>query len=230
MSEPLRRPNRSRSTGELRCTRGNGPRRCGGAATCKDTAGHAVPALRRPGRAASSHRRPAESALATPDQPARQVSGDGTHGDAGRAGTGRGSWPSLLTVPTPGAGTGATSWRPWHSSAQRMGTRQRTRSRRSPLYRPTDEWVEHPCEPGVQARAWRYRQPPSAPRRVLVTGPRTWTDTATIRDALASVWGNGDAVLVSGASPLPRLQSTRLRPRDIRKRALQFWWWRPSGY
>jgi hypothetical protein len=36
---------------------------------------------------------------------------------------------------------------------------------------------------------------------VLVTGSRTWTDTATIRSALAQVWGDGTAVLVSGACP-----------------------------
>ena len=40
-----------------------------------------------------------------------------------------------------------------------------------------------------------------APRRVLVTGSRTWTDTGAIRDALAAVWGDGDAVLVTGACP-----------------------------
>ena len=40
-----------------------------------------------------------------------------------------------------------------------------------------------------------------APRRVLVTGSRTWTDTATIRTALGAQWGDGDAVLVSGACP-----------------------------
>src|SRR5437763_8078674 len=38
-------------------------------------------------------------------------------------------------------------------------------------------------------------------RRVLVTGSRTWTDTATIRAALGTVWGDGTAVLVSGACP-----------------------------
>ena len=38
-------------------------------------------------------------------------------------------------------------------------------------------------------------------RRVLVTGSRTWTDTTTIRHALAAVWGDGTAVLVTGACP-----------------------------
>jgi len=67
-------------------------------------------------------------------------------------------------------------------------------------YRPGDEWVEHPTEPGVHGRGWRYSEP-GAPRRVLVTGSRTWTDTGAIRDALAAVWGDGDAVLVTGACP-----------------------------
>lgn len=40
-----------------------------------------------------------------------------------------------------------------------------------------------------------------AGRRVLVTGSRTWTDTAVIRAELARVWGDGDAVLVTGACP-----------------------------
>lgn len=40
-----------------------------------------------------------------------------------------------------------------------------------------------------------------SPRRVLVTGSRTWTDTAIIRAALGTVWGDGTAVLVSGACP-----------------------------
>ena len=86
-------------------------------------------------------------------------------------------------------------------SAQRMGYPPAHPAATFTRYRPTEEWVEHPCEPGVQGRAWRYHQPPATPRRVLVTGSRTWTDTVTIRDALASVWGNGDAVLVSGACP-----------------------------
>jgi len=45
------------------------------------------------------------------------------------------------------------------------------------------------------------RRRPTRPRRVLVTGSRRWTDTATIRDVLSSVWGDGSAVLVSGACP-----------------------------
>ena len=38
------------------------------------------------------------------------------------------------------------------------------------------------------------------PRRVLVTGSRTWTDTTIIRQALAVVW-HPDTVLVTGACP-----------------------------
>jgi hypothetical protein len=38
-------------------------------------------------------------------------------------------------------------------------------------------------------------------RRVLVTGSRARTNTATIPDALATVWGGGIAVLASGACP-----------------------------
>ena len=68
-------------------------------------------------------------------------------------------------------------------------------------YRPGDEWVEHPTEPGVHGRGWRYNDPAAAPRRVLATGSRSWTDTGAIRDALAAVWGDGDAVLVTGACP-----------------------------
>ena len=36
---------------------------------------------------------------------------------------------------------------------------------------------------------------------MLVTGSRTWTDTATIREALRAQWGDGTAMLVSGACP-----------------------------
>jgi hypothetical protein len=38
-------------------------------------------------------------------------------------------------------------------------------------------------------------------RRVLVTGSPASTDTAIIRDALATVWDSGTAGLVSGARP-----------------------------
>lgn len=41
----------------------------------------------------------------------------------------------------------------------------------------------------------------SRPRRVLITASRTWTHARVIRDALAEVWGDGQAVLVSGACP-----------------------------
>jgi hypothetical protein len=38
-------------------------------------------------------------------------------------------------------------------------------------------------------------------RRILITGSRTWTDRAAIRDELAAVWGDGTAVLISGNCP-----------------------------
>lgn len=45
----------------------------------------------------------------------------------------------------------------------------------------------------------------SAPPRLLITGSRTWTDRAVIRDALRTWWDstgrNPDAVLVSGKCP-----------------------------
>jgi len=89
------------------------------------------------------------------------------------------------------------------AAAQRMGHRLDRPAAVYRLYRPTGEWVEHPTEPGVHGRAWRHHHQPAAaaPRRVLVTGSRTWTDTGTIRDALAQQWGDGTAVLVSGACP-----------------------------
>src|SRR5689334_16381982 len=40
-----------------------------------------------------------------------------------------------------------------------------------------------------------------AGRRVLITGSRTWTDTAILRTALAQAWRDGARVLVSGACP-----------------------------
>jgi len=87
------------------------------------------------------------------------------------------------------------------AAAQRMGHPLEHPAAVYRLYQPTGEWVAHPTEPtGVHGRAWRHHQRPAAPRRVLVTGSRTWTDTGTIRDALAAVWGDGAAV-VSGACP-----------------------------
>lgn len=38
-------------------------------------------------------------------------------------------------------------------------------------------------------------------RRILITASRRWTDVATIDEALKTVWGDGTAVLVSGACP-----------------------------
>jgi hypothetical protein len=42
---------------------------------------------------------------------------------------------------------------------------------------------------------------PDAPRRVLITGSRTWTDTHIVRAALADAWTAGARTLVSGACP-----------------------------
>ena len=87
------------------------------------------------------------------------------------------------------------------AAAQRMGHPLEHPAAVYRCYRPTQEWTTHPTEPGVHGRAWRHHEPPTAARRVLVTGSRDWTDTDTIRDALAAVWGDGAAVLVSGACP-----------------------------
>jgi hypothetical protein len=62
------------------------------------------------------------------------------------------------------------------------------------------------CAPILRRRLayWRtvaVRIEEPTPRRVLVTGSRTWTDTATIEQALREVWGAGDVVLVSGSCP-----------------------------
>ena len=98
------------------------------------------------------------------------------------------------------------------AAAQRMGHPLEHPAAVYRLYQPTGEWVEHPTEPtGVHGRAWRHQEPPAAARRVLVTGSRTWTDTGTIRDALAfaSVWGDGAAVLVSGRALAARTGSRR---------------------
>lgn len=69
-------------------------------------------------------------------------------------------------------------------------------------YHPTDEWVEHPTEPGVRGRAWRYQQP-------AVTPPAGAGHRITHLDRhnhhpyrpRIGVGGHGDAVLVSGGCP-----------------------------
>ena len=76
----------------------------------------------------------------------------------------------MLTV---GPHAGRWYWRDeleaMQQSARRMGYPPAHPAATFTRYRPTDEWAEHPCEPGVQGRAWRYHQPPATPRRVLVT-------------------------------------------------------------
>jgi hypothetical protein len=95
-------------------------------------------------------------------------------------------------------------------------------------YRPTDEQQPHPDDAERTVRVFRFTPPDadttadtspqngpvaafanatepavagSGGGRVLVTGSRTWTDRAAIRDGLAAVWGAGDRVLVTGACP-----------------------------
>jgi hypothetical protein len=91
-------------------------------------------------------------------------------------------------------------------------------------YQPTEQRQPHPDDPDRTTRVYRYSPPAagapalsveapdhdaaavpeqgqSAASRVLVTGSRTWTDRAAIRDGLAAVWGAGDRVLVTGACP-----------------------------
>jgi len=68
-----------------------------------------------------------------------------------------------------------------------------------------------PCEPGVQraaggatsSRRWHLGECWS-PR-----GSRTWTDTATIRDALASVWGNVTPCSCRARAPAARTGTRR---------------------
>ena len=52
------------------------------------------------------------------------------------------------------------------AAAQRMGHRLERPAAVYRRYRPTQEWVEHPTEPGVHGRAWRHHEPPTAARRV----------------------------------------------------------------
>lgn len=61
-------------------------------------------------------------------------------------------------------------------------------------------WRPQPARPEAES-VRSAGSPPAVRRRVLVTGSRSWTDTATIRDALGRVWGDGQAVLVTGGCP-----------------------------
>jgi len=75
-----------------------------------------------------------------------------------------------LAVVVDGPHAGRWYWRDeleaMQQSARRMGYPPAHPAATFTRYRPTDEWAEHPCEPGVQGRAWRYHQPPATPRRV----------------------------------------------------------------
>ena len=63
----------------------------------------------------------------------------------------------------------------------------------------------------------------AGPRRVLVTGSRTWTDTAAIRDALAAVWGDGTAVAGWSGTPRPGTGTDGLPDSGATPR-----WWPPG--
>ncbi|MGH3928802.1 MAG: SLOG family protein [Pseudonocardiaceae bacterium] len=75
-----------------------------------------------------------------------------------------------------------------------------------PVLIPTDarrtlrRWEALRPQRGVPAPE-REGQDTVGARRVLVTGSRDWADAATIRDALREQWGDGQAILVSGACP-----------------------------
>ena len=93
------------------------------------------------------------------------------------------------------------TWRPWRAAPSGWATHSSIRPRRSPATGPPTSGSN--TLPSLTCRAARGA---TTSRRWHLgeywsPGSRTWTDTATIRDALASVWGNGDAVLVSGACP-----------------------------
>jgi SLOG family YspA-like protein len=96
--------------------------------------------------------------------------------------------------------------------ADRGGQRDHRRSavprlrpdRRQPLD-PEHGHYRHVGLP-MRTRVGNHRRATGRPgsavtHRVLVTGSRTWVDVETIRAALHQVWGNGSAVLVSGACP-----------------------------
>jgi hypothetical protein len=91
-------------------------------------------------------------------------------------------------------------------------------------YQPTEQHQPTADDPDRTAQVYRYTPPTaaapdlseetpdndvavgsgqerSAAGRVLITGSRTWTDRAAIRDGLAAVWGAGDRILVTGACP-----------------------------
>ncbi len=50
------------------------------------------------------------------------------------------------------------------AAARRMGHPLHHPAATYRCYHPSTEWIEHPTEPGMRGRAWRYRQPAAAPR------------------------------------------------------------------
>ena len=48
------------------------------------------------------------------------------------------------------------------AAARRMGHPLHHPAATYRCYHPSTEWIEHPTEPGMRGRAWRYRQPAAA--------------------------------------------------------------------
>ena len=97
-----------------------------------------------------------------------------------------GSWQSSSTGPTPDAGTGETTWRPWRAAPSGWATHSSIRPRFTAATDRAPSGLSTPPNPACTAASGATTSTPAAPRRVLVTGSRTWTDTATIRDALTA--------------------------------------------
>ena len=122
-----------------------------------------------------------------------------------------------LAVLTDGPCAGAWYWRAELETQQAAARHVHARGGTRVLgdkahYQPTDTWLDHPKREvqarGVRGRGWTYHPDPDpepaaalTPRRVLVSSSRDWTTTGAIRGALAQQWGDGSAVLVSGACP-----------------------------
>ena len=79
-----------------------------------------------------------------------------------------------LAVVVDGPHAGRWYWRDdlegMQTAARRMGHPLDHPAATYRAYWPTDEWVQHPTEPDVHGRAWRYHEPPPPPNRAAA-GP-----------------------------------------------------------